>query len=96
MIQIQFLALESLVAILADMLITLEYVLTGKLHIFYGEFIVELKQNDAGNPDLHSDCTNDVFSRIVLVEFHPIREAEGEKVTTFVLVHNLCMFGIKE
>ena len=91
-VQVQILAVEYFVAVLAGVFVPLVDVVPGEFH-FLARHAVEEKQHDhAGNPDLEGHGVDHVLRGFALGEIPPAGEIVGEEVPLGG-VHHLRLTG---
>lgn len=76
-IEIQILAVESLAAVLAHVVIALENIMPGELDFLFGEAVEHDEQNDAGNADFEGDGADAFRMRLLFGKVLPLIEAVG-------------------
>ena len=96
MIQIQFVSLENIAAILAGVLVALENVVTRKLHFLFRETIKKEQHNHARDANLpRNGCDHFVFWR-GYPKIAPTFEIVRQKIARFVRRDDVGMARIDE
>jgi len=95
-VQIEILRLELFSTILADVIVSLVDVLSGKFHLPGGEFVVKEQEDDTRYLEIVADGSD----YVVVIggiprKISPILETEGIERTP-VLYHHLCVLQVKE
>jgi len=95
-VQIEILRLEFFSTILADVIVSLVDVLSGKFHLPGGEFVVKEQEDDTRYLEIVADGSD----YVVVIggiprKISPILETEGIERTP-VLYHHLCVLQVEE
>ncbi len=88
-VQVQVVAIKSLAAVLAGVLVSLEDVVPGEFHILLWQVIVNDQKNHPRHPDAKGNRAHRFGVRFVLGEVVPLVEVEGLKRTIVAVEHNL-------
>ena len=89
MIQVQILALEDLATVLARVLVALEDVVAGELHILAWKFVEHRQHNDAWDPHLQADRLDRLGMRFFLRQIGPLGKVKGIEGAILVAQNHL-------
>lgn len=84
-IEIKFVAIEGMAAVLAGIFIALENVVPGEFDFFFGESVKHEEDNHPGNADAEGDALDHFVFGVVAGEIAPTGEVMGEKIFRLVL-----------
>ena len=88
-VEIQILAVKSLAAVLAHVVVALENIVPGELDLFFGQAVEHDQQDDAGHADFEGDGADAFRMRLLLGKVLPLIEAEGLEGAVLRIQHHL-------
>ena len=88
-VKIQILAVKSLAAILAHVVIALENVVPGELDLLFGETVEHDEEDDAGDADFEGDSADAFRMRLLIGKVLPLVETESLEGTVLSIQNHL-------